>query len=254
MDQPNLEVSLQAANPDANAQATKPEAEGGSTSATESSDPQGGGHGDGHGDDHGKDSSEPKKPGPFAKVKGLIADLVESLFSSDAPTRKTALLFFIGVIGVIVISIAGLKRISHDRAERALALKEHEAEEKHLKEIEESRLADLKPSENVLSLGRYMISLKSSGRTAADGPASADFELFVRCNEKEVREYVEARSVQVRSELTSALVGLSREDFLAVDGKRRTHKKILLILNQWLAREYSGAHIDEVWFSDLVVE
>lgn len=233
MDQPNLEASAQQANPDANAQesAAAPEAPKESEA-----------------------SSELKKPGAFAKVKGLIKDLFVSLFSSDAPTRKTAILFFIGVIGVVAVSVAGIKRISHDRAVRALAQKEHEAEEKRLKEIEETRLADLKPSENVLSLGRYMISLKATGPTSSGAPASADFELFVRCNEKEVREYIEARSVQVRSELTSALVGLTREDFLAIDGKRRTHKKILLILNQWLAREYSGAHVDEVWFSDLVVE
>ncbi|MFL5813323.1 MAG: hypothetical protein ACJ763_07070 [Bdellovibrionia bacterium] len=220
MDQPNLEVSSQEAKADQNAQEQKPE----DTAA---------------------------KPGALTRLKAFFKDLFGSLFSSDAPTRRTALLFFLGIVGIGFVSVAAVKRIRHVRARQALELKERELEEKKRQETENSRLADLKSAEYVVSLGRYVVALKPVGR----GPApKADFELFVRCNEKEVREYIEARSVQVRSELTSSLVGMAREDFLAIDGKRRTHKKILLILNQWLAREYSGARIEDAWFGDLVVE
>jgi hypothetical protein len=195
--------------------------------------------------------AEPAKPGALTRVRAFVKDLLGSLLSPDGPTRRTALLFFLGILGVAVVSVAAVKRIRHVRERQALELKERELEEKKRQEIENSRLADLKSAENVLSLGRYVVALKPVGR----GPApKADFELFVRCSEKEVREYVETRTVQVRSELTSALVGMAREDFLAIDGKRRTHKKILLILNQWLAREYSGARIEDAWFGDLVVE
>jgi hypothetical protein len=237
VDQPNLEVSLQEANSDQKAQEKKPE------SSTESKAGS-----DGHGDAQLEEST---KPSVLTRLKAFIQDLFGSLFSSDAPTRRTALLFFLGVLGTGFVSVAAVKRIRHVRARQALELKERELEEKKRQEIENSRLADLKSAENIVSLGRYVVALKPVGR----GPApKADFELFVRCSEKEVREYVEARSVQVRSELTSSLVGMAREDFLAIDGKRRTHKKILLILNQWLAREYSGARIEDAWFGDLVVE
>jgi hypothetical protein len=153
----------------------------------------------------------------------------------------------------MVVSVARVRRYQHVRTLQAIERKKLEEEEKHQAEIEKNRLADLKVNEGTLSLGRFVIAIKPSGRGSSERP-TADFELIVRCNEKEVKEYVEARSVQVHNELVSALVGMSREDFLAVDGKRRTHKKILSTLNQWLAHEYSGARVEEVWFSDLVVE
>ncbi len=257
MDQPNLEVSLQEANLDPSAQPQKAEGNAAPAPASEAKlETSDGAHGDPHGD---AASEEPAKPRLIARVRALLKDLFASLFSLDSPTRKTALLFFAGIVGVGIVSVAAVKRISHVRAQRALAQKAREAEEKRLHEIESSRLSDLTSAEKVVSLGRYMLALRPgasapqlSGSSASR--VTADFELFARCNEKEVREYIEARTVQVRSELTSALVGMTREDFLAVDGKRRTHKKILLTLNQWLAREYSGARIEDVWFGDLTVE
>jgi hypothetical protein len=226
--------------------------EGQSSAEVPSEAKEGDAHGGGDDQDHGNSA----KPGALTRVRGFFKDISASLFSSDGPTRRTALLFFIGILGIGVVTVAAVKRIRHVRARQALELKAREIEEKKRQEIENSRLSDLKSAENVLSLGRYVVALKpvGPGYSVSGAAPKADFELFVRCNEKEVREYIEVRTVQVRSELTSALVGMSREDFLAVDGKRRTHKKILLILNQWLAREYSGAHIDDAWFSDLVVE
>jgi flagellar basal body-associated protein FliL len=193
-----------------------------------------------------------KASGKLAAVRAFFKDLFDALFSKDAPTRRTALLFFISCLGVIVVLVLGIQRISQMRARRALEAKELAAEQKRLADLQNNRLADLTFQQDTLDLGRFVVSLKSP-----DGGATrptADFELFVRCNNKEVRDYVEARTVQVRSELTSSLVGMTREDFLALDGKRKTHKKILTTLNQWLAREYSGARIEEIWFSNLVVE
>jgi len=265
VDQPKLEVSLQEANPDSGDQPPKSEGDTAAAFAADLAVPSG------HPAPRAEsplhvDSSlglstgfeELEKPSLGARLRGLFGELCESLFSSDAPTRRTALLFFLGLVGVGLVSIASVQRIHTVRVQRALEQKQRQLEEKRLAQIEQSRLEDLKVSENVVGLGRYVVSLKPIGKPvgtkSSSDPLTADFELFIRCNDKEVREYIEARSVQVRSELTSALVGMSREDFLAVDGKRRTHKKILLTLNQWLAREYSGARIEDAWFSDLVVE
>jgi flagellar basal body-associated protein FliL len=255
VDEPKLEVSLQEAQIDPTA--LPPKTEGGEAPAAAVS-----GGPDASAapaapaaDPHAKLEEEPKKPSWVAKAKATFKEIFESLFSSDGPTRRTSVLFFVGILGMVWVGITGVQRIQHSRAERALAQKEHEQELKRLEDIENARLADLKAPETIVQLGRYVVTLQRPTGVRASGPApTADFELSIRCSNKEVREYVEARLVQVRSELTSALVEMKREDFLAIDGKRRTHKKILLILNQWLAREYSGARIEDAWFTDLVVE
>lgn len=179
-------------------------------------------------------------------VKQFLKDLLESLDSPDKATRRMTWIFFTSFLGLFLVLGFSVYRFKTMRPQAVKVLSESEIEAEYQKTLNEFREADDKLKKRTLDLGRFLIPLKEP-RT------HADFNLSVVCADVEVCEYIQTHTVEAKSEVTSALLGLGREDYLSIGGKQRVRRRLLATMSTWVDREYRGAKIENVFFTELSV-
>lgn len=181
------------------------------------------------------------------QFKARARELTQSLFASDRSTRRMGLLFFASLLGLVLVAGVAIRYSIRSHRESAALLREAELEKKRLAELADWQSAQIKIKQNSLDLGRFLVELGPNHQ-------QADVQLVIRCNDKAVRDYVETRQVQARNAITTAFIGVKREDFLSVEGKKKLQKKLLTHLNSWLSREYPGGKVEDLFFTNLLVD
>lgn len=188
-----------------------------------------------------------KKPFYQGGVKQFLKDLIASLDSDDKPTRRMTWLFFASFFSMFLVVAVGVYRVHEMRKHVVKVLTESELDAEYRRVLEEYREADEKLKRRTHDLGRFVIPLKEP-RT------NADFNLSIVCADAEVCDYIQTHTVEAKSEVTSALIGLTREDFLSIGGKQRVRRRLMGSLSTWIDREYRGARIENIFFTELSIK
>lgn len=165
-----------------------------------------------------------------------------------------AILFFCSAIGAVVVSATAVHRISvrlrvarEESHRRARALLYREQMLSRDAEYAKDRL-------RWVDLGFYTVEVYPAPSSPDSNIKNrVDIGFGARCNDRETREFLDARQAQVRSEISSLLVGLQREELLTPLGKYRLKKKIHDRLNRWIYGEYPKGRLEEVFISDLTI-
>jgi flagellar basal body-associated protein FliL len=184
-----------------------------------------------------------------------FVDMVRSVASSDRPTRRMSVFFFLSLIGVVVLSVMLVRhnsRVKREREAHELALREAQAE----RDAEASILgtheaADKGHGASMLNLGLFTIALKPVAERSKKGSFvdMAEAELFAECDSQATHDFLEENLAQARSQLSGVFLGVDREELLTREGKRKLKKRVLELLNGWLPR----GKVKNIYFSKLIV-
>lgn len=186
-----------------------------------------------------------------------FGDLVESLRSPDAPTRRTAVYFFVSLAAAIWVSFYGVRYLLAPEpmvAGRASNANNEADLGENFGEFLEKQAQEAKWKNTTLGLGDFIVDLKKNPEEAklprARGVMSiAHVEIFVECDSRETCEYIETASVQARSHVTNALIQVERDDLMTKDGKKKIKKAVIDRLNSWLPK----GKIENVFISKLII-
>jgi flagellar basal body-associated protein FliL len=211
-----------------------------------------------------KNKKGKKAAGPSlgARLKGAatisrewLVDLFKSIGSSDAPTRRMSIFFFLSLFGVIALGVLVIQRNSRLEQER-LARIEAEAKDAAERDEEAALLggheaADHSKSSSMLNLGQFTIALKPVKERPKSGSFvnMAEVELVAECDSKDTHDFLEENLAQARNQLNGVFLSVDREELLTREGKRKLKKRILELLNGWLPH----GKVRGIYFSNLIV-
>lgn len=206
-----------------------------------------------------QEASKPKKPaqvklGSFLsknkKFVTIFLDLFNSLSSFDEPTRRVALLFALSFFGVLGVSFKMAHRVWKAKHQVwALEAKRHT---KEFEEMVRKHADELRQRESIFTIGNFHIELFSSSaeeKVTRKKASLAEVEIVVLCDNQETREFLEARTDQVKNQITNVLTAFEREELLSREGKKRLKGLILKKLNEWLPH----GKIQEVYFTKVLL-
>lgn len=184
-----------------------------------------------------------------------LVDLFKSIGSSDAPTRRVSVFFFLSLIGVVTLGVLMIQRNSRLERERlvyeAAAAQDAEARGAEAALLGGAESADSRHAASMLNLGLFTIALKPVGERPKTGSFvnMAEVELFAECDSKETHDFLEENLAQARNQLNGVFLSVDREELLTREGKRKLKKRILELLNGWLP----NGKIRGIYFSKLIV-
>lgn len=187
-------------------------------------------------------------------MSGLMSELpqvVESLGSSDRPSRRMALLFVFSVAGLITTLVIGAVRFFARAPDAPVELSRVEQDAKKISDFVQKQVDISKQRASFLQLGTFTIELKTvEGTRPAKGVLNlAEVEIFVQCDEGKTRDFLFSHQTQMRDRVTKVLPVMDREELLTREGKKLVKNRIKKELNEFLP---SGEIID-VHFSRLML-
>ena len=185
-----------------------------------------------------KKPAKPKKPPLWTRVKPFVVsakdvpiELIKALFSSDGPTRRMALLFFVSCAGLVFIVGLATQKFLEMREQAALGpdagqvTGEFFAKQKAAAEIAKSHF----------NMGKFTFELAPTDKSLPSGVLNvAEVVIEIHCDEVETCEYIKKHITPARDVVSSVLIAIDRDELMSKDGKVRLMAKVMDRLNKWL--------------------
>jgi flagellar basal body-associated protein FliL len=204
-------------------------------------------------------SNDPKKKQgtsiPYGRigVLGTISAKVSSVFSvfrlvreglsSENPkVRRMSVFFFVSFFGLLVVTAAGGLRLKVvlDRLKADLTRPKRLsfAEKRRLEEqaILAKKNLGYKIYSPVVNVGEFSVEL-SKGEKKGESSNQLnllELEIVLECDTADAGGVIEENKTEVRSQLTSVLLGMKADEVLTRDGKGMIRALIIERMNQWL--------------------
>lgn len=185
------------------------------------------------------------------RARDSAMEVLGSLGSPDAPTRRMSVVFIASLLCVALIGVAAGHRYLAARRARLASDASAQREESMLAGFL-MKQADLARRKSVMfALGQFTLELRSpAGEPVRSGVMNlADVEIVLECDTKETRFYFEDNLPQARNQVTDVLVAMDRAELLSQDGKLRLKRRIIEKLNTMLPK----GKVENLYFSKLIL-
>jgi flagellar basal body-associated protein FliL len=196
----------------------------------------------------------------FDALKGVPGQIREGfreawigIRSSDRPTRRMAIVFYLSLLGVVVTLYGFGKFALEVRAKNRIARLEGErvATEKKAKEDELRRMREPPPYQ---SMGTFSLELREvDGVTRSSGLRAAEMEIVIACSEIATCDWIKENLDRSRGELGPLFTPTDREKIMSPTGKRAFREEIRDSLNHLLEEKGVKGTIIEVLFPRFIV-
>jgi hypothetical protein len=188
----------------------------------------------------------------IAAIKKRFHELVDSLESSDVPTRRGGRIFWGAIAGIfLVIGVTGHRYWGHIHDLRMRAARMARQQNAILAEFLKKRSDMARRRNATLVLGGFNIALQAE--PGSRGPSSsyrlAEMEIVIECDSKESRVFLEENIDRARNEVTNTFVNVDRQLLMTPEGKNRLKHALLDRLNLLLPK----GRVESVFFSKLVL-
>ncbi len=189
---------------------------------------------------------------PGAIKEGFV-EARRGLRSSDFPTRRMSIVFYLSLLGV-GLSFYGFGRfVMQDRA-RKHAQAQVEADRlavQALRDEEERRSREPPPYQ---TLGTFTLELREEeGVARSSGLRAAEMEIVVACSSLVVCDWIKANIDRSRGELSPLFTPTDREKILSTGGKKALRDEIRDALNRLLDERGVSGTVLEVLFPRFIV-
>ncbi len=186
-----------------------------------------------------------------------FVEILVGLISSDAPTRKMSVFFFLSLIVTVWISLQALTQMKHRAVPNAavVAAAAHGQEHAGAKPVDDDleKEGEKKPQmgASMLTVGAFTVDLKPqpSLRKKAAGADLADVTLVLECDATETYDYLSQRLPQLKSQITNVFIDLERDELLTREGKLKLKAKLMDRINAWIPK----GKVQNIFFSKLTV-
>ncbi|MCM2324185.1 MAG: flagellar basal body-associated FliL family protein [Oligoflexia bacterium] len=166
------------------------------------------------------------------------ADILRGLVSPDRPTRWMSLFFLCSVLGVVAVVAVVAARYSRYQATHKSGLSGVEQTTKQINEFLRKQAEDARQRASLLPIGGFVVEFRPMpGKRLPPGAMNmAQLDLVIECDSKETRDLLQEQQPKVRNQISTALMGLDRDEVMTRDGKRKLRKSIVDNINVWLPR------------------
>lgn len=184
----------------------------------------------------------------WRNARTTLRELSRGLISPDQPTRRMAVLFYLSLIGSLLVLIYFLIHFYGIWSERA-GERVNEQQENLSRLVERQREA-AHSRFSTLDLGKFIIELKPDKGARARAMNIGEIEITIECDGKVTCDRVSAELTRARDMVSTILLATERQELLSPDGKRRLKRDILERLNTWL---YGVGQVKEVYFTRMLL-
>ncbi len=178
-----------------------------------------------------------------------LLDILSGLFSIDAPTRKMSTVFIFSLIGILSVFYLALDRYWMSKRGEL----RHQSKElgNRFEELVRKRSEEAERRASVMSVGSFTLDLKEdTTQVMGTGIANmAELEIIIYCDGRETRNFIQSHLIEVRDQISHAFIGLSKDDLMSREGKKRIKKTILKILNAWMPH----GKVSDLYISKLII-
>jgi flagellar basal body-associated protein FliL len=179
------------------------------------------------------------------KAAAELAVVLRGFKSPDPGTRRMTAVFYLSILGFALSAGFGLHLWK--TARQAGKLAQPDPVRQQLGKFLEQQGAEDGPKRSTANLGIFTVEVKK-----AEGDVSArqaELEIVAECSSKKACDAVEGNLIRVRDEVSSVLVGWTRDEYLSLEGKRKIRVAIIERLNKWLV----GGKVVNLYFSRFIL-
>ncbi|HLD99416.1 MAG TPA: flagellar basal body-associated FliL family protein [Bdellovibrionota bacterium] len=184
-------------------------------------------------------------------VRDVIVQMFEAVRGGDLPSRRMAILFFIGVLGVAIVLSIVYERYIRYQDLRKYQSTAAEQTSKNLGEFIQKQAEHAKHKFSTLTLGKFTVDIApiDSPPPARGVNSVAEVEIVIECDSKETRYFIEDNLARAQDQITNVFASLTRDDLLSRDGKKKLKARLIEKLNGWLP----SGKVEDLFFNDLVI-
>jgi flagellar basal body-associated protein FliL len=203
----------------------------------------------------GKKKKKKKKWQPpirWSDVQAFWKEVARALRSTDGPTRRMAIVFWISIVGAGWTGAWTFKRVFFPAKPPPPVPTALELEQQRiLDEFLAKQREDAQRAVGQLLLGSFTFSLQEiPGEPKARGAQNlAEVEISIECDSTETCSRIEASMTSLRDQILAAFSGLDREAVMSTLGRTRMKETVLLKLNQFIGK----GRVQKVFFTKLIV-
>ncbi len=205
----------------------------------------------------GKKSSEPEILWTvrlslfFQRMRTQSVEVLKGLTSKDRATRRMSFLFFCSLTGLIVVATLGSQRLIAMRREAAKHAVRADGSKEHVEDFLRKQHANHNERMSFMDLGTFVVKLKSlPGAVSGPGVMGvAEVTIVLECDSVETHDFLEGNLAKARNQIIGVFIGITREELMSREGKRKIKKTILEKINSWLP----SGKVEDAFFSKLIL-
>ncbi|OFZ55960.1 MAG: hypothetical protein A2428_11950 [Bdellovibrionales bacterium RIFOXYC1_FULL_54_43] len=184
-------------------------------------------------------------------VRDVIVQMFEAVRGGDLPSRRMAILFFVGVLGVVIVLSIVYERYIRYQDLRKYQSTAAEQTSRNLGEFIQKQAEHAKHKFSTLTLGKFTVDIApiDSPRPVRGVNSVAEVEIVIECDSKETRYFIEDNLARAQDQITNVFASLTRDDLLSRDGKKKLKARLIEKLNGWLP----SGKVQDLFFNDLVI-
>jgi len=178
-------------------------------------------------------------------------ELLLALKSADAPTRRAAVLFHLGILGVLAVLFLSILHLKHRlNPVHVQTIEEQQAE--ILKQILEKEKMSKEQHAEIFRVGSFGMQMKDvAGSKPLPGVVGmAELEIQVQCDTKETCQYLAENVIPLKDLVAPMLNPMDRDVLMSVEGKEKLKLTLQDKMNRWLPK----GHIEKVFLSRLLID